>query len=108
MKDRVIALIFLSERVMRKAQSSVVALSTPLDIFNGARFLAWRLKINVRCEENNRFSGLIFSVFEGGGAESGPFLFFTSFLVSDSQKAKIFSGWLDDVQLQRYSRDGFA
>jgi hypothetical protein len=31
-----------------------------LDIFNGARFLAWRLKINVRCEKNNRFSGLIF------------------------------------------------
>jgi hypothetical protein len=43
-----------------------------------------------------------------GDAESGPFLFFTSFLLSDSQEAKIFSGWLDDVQLQRYSVDGFA
>jgi hypothetical protein len=43
-----------------------------------------------------------------GNAESGPFLFFTSFLLSDSQKAKIFSGWLDGVQLQRHSVDGFA
>jgi hypothetical protein len=74
MKDQVSALIFLSERAVRKAQSSVVTSSTPLDIFNGARFLAWRLKINVRCEKNNRFSGLI--------------LFFTSFLLSDSQKSK--------------------
>jgi hypothetical protein len=48
---------------------------------------------------------LYFSVFEWvmqKKAESGPFLFFTGFLLSHAQKAKIFSGWLDDVQLQRY------
>jgi hypothetical protein len=35
-----------------------------------------------------------FSVFEWVMQKADPFLFFTSFLLSDSQKAKIFSGWL--------------
>jgi hypothetical protein len=82
-----------------------------LDLLNGAGTISClALKDQRSLREEQSIQGPYLSVFELVMQKADLFLFFTSFLLSDSQKAKIFSsvGGLMHAPLQKYLVDGFA